>query len=67
MMEKANKKVSESKREAIKKFDAKTYTYRSIKFRNEELEAILNYCKKHNLSINGFMRETLMRAIEEDK
>lgn len=59
--------LSESKAKSNKKFDDKTYKYCSIKFRIEEYERLKQYCKSHNISFNGFVREIVIDAINEEK
>lgn len=56
--------VSESKKRANKNFDSKTYKYCSVLFRKEEYEIIKEYCKKRNMSFNGFIRDAVKDAIE---
>ena len=59
--------TSEKQAAARNKYDAKTYKYYPIKFKIEEFEELSDYCASKGVSLNGFAREILMKAIHDEK
>ena len=57
--------LSEKKLASNKKYDQKNFKYYSIKFKKEEYEKLVQYCTENGLPINGFMRDVIMKAIDE--
>lgn len=59
-------KTSRAKLESNKRYIQKSYKYQTIRFRKEDLELIKSYCEGKNLSFNGFVTSTLMKAVLSD-
>lgn len=59
-------KASKKQLEYIKQYDKKTYKTIGVKFKINELELIKSYCDAKNLSFNGFVTSTLMKAVLSD-
>lgn len=59
-------KTSRAQLDSNKRYDQKTYKYQTIKFKINELELIKSYCDAKNLSFNGFVTSTLMKAVLSD-
>lgn len=59
-------KTSRAKLESNKRYIQKAYKKATISFRKEDLELIKSYCEGKNLSFNGFVTSTLMKAVLSD-
>lgn len=56
--------LSEAKRKSIDKYNKQKTKQVSIRLINEEYELFENYCKSHNISKSGLLRERIADIIK---
>jgi len=59
--------VSEAKKRANKKWDAANYKRINLALSNDDMEKVEDYCKRHNISKNAFLKQAALEKIERDK
>ena len=59
--------VSPAQRKSADKYIAKNYTRIGLAMPNDEAEAMREHCRKHGVTINGFIRDAIAEKIERDK
>ena len=58
--------LSDSRRKANDKYIAEHYARVALSMPKEEAAALDDYCKRHNLSKAGFIRQLIKAAISEE-
>lgn len=58
--------VSPAQRKSADKYIKHNYTRIGLAMPNEEAEAMREHCRKHGVTINGFIRDAIVEKIERD-
>ncbi len=59
--------ISEAKKRANKKWDAANLKRINLALSYEDMDKVENYCKKHNISKNAFLKQAALEKIEREK
>ena len=57
--------ITEAQRRAKDKWKAKNMKRVPLDLRNEEYDALKEYCFERNLTVNGFIRDLIREAIKQ--
>lgn len=58
--------LSEARKRANNKYNAKAYTSKLIRFKPEELERVNNYIENHNYTFNSAIIQAILYCAEND-
>ena len=58
--------LSESRKRANRKYDAKAYQQLMIRVKKGEREKLLDYANEHNISLNSFATSCMSHCIENN-
>lgn len=63
MAKNTKKNQAEYNKEARKRYTEKNFKYQTVCFKNEEIEAINDYCKENGIPKNTLLRKAVMEYI----